>query len=388
MRRGARGRRPPLETLVDNLTHALAGAAIAKAGAERTTPLATATLVVAANAPDIDMVSYVAGPYAALAFRRGITHGWPALIVLPLIVTAVMLAWDRRVRRRRDPHAEPARAGPLLALAALGVLTHPTLDWMNTYGMRWALPFDGAWTYGDALFILDPWIWLALGGAVVLVSDWSRAWLACWTALAVAASALVLAAVPAARVAWLVGLATVVGLFLAHRPAGAGARRATAAAAVGAVCAYAVALVMADGVARDQVAEAAAARGLVVRDVMIAPVRGNPFVSDVELVTADAYVPGMHRWVGEPAVELFPDRALPLVDALGGVPPADVQDILARAREHPDVRHYLVWARYPYVRVEVDGAGWQVVYADARYDDVPTAGSLSGVRVQVTAPLR
>jgi inner membrane protein len=377
-----------LETLVDNLTHALAGAAIAKAGAERTTPLATATLVVAANAPDIDMVSYVAGPYAALAFRRGITHGWPALIVLPLIVTAVMLAWDRRVRRRRDPHAEPARAGPLLALAALGVLTHPTLDWMNTYGMRWALPFDSAWTYGDALFILDPWIWLALGGAVVLVSDWSRAWLACWTALAVAASALVLAAVPAARIAWLVGLATVVGLFLAHRPAGAGARRATAAAAVGAVCAYVVALVAADGFARDRVEEAAAARGLVVHDVMVAPVRGNPFVSDVEVVTADAYVPGTHRWGGEPAVELFPDRAVPLLDAPGDLPPAAVQDVLARAREYPDVHYYLVWSRYPYARVRADGAGWQVVYADARYDDVPTAGSLSGVRVRVTAPLR
>jgi inner membrane protein len=259
---------------------------------------------------------------------------------------------------------------------------------MNTYGMRWALPFDGAWTYGDALFIIDPWIWLALGGAIVLASDWSRAWLTCWTVLAVAASALVLAALPAARIGWLVGLATVVGLFIAHRAARARARRATAAAAVGAVCAYVVALVAADGVARNHVEEAAAALGLVVRGVMIGPVRGNPFVSDVEVVTAEGYLPGVHRWVGEPAVELFPDRAVPLLDAPGDLPPAAVQDVLARAREYPDVHHYLVWSRYPYARVRADGAGWQVVYADARYDDVPTAGSLSGVRVRVTAPLR
>ena len=373
---------------MDNLTHALAGAAIAKAGAERATPLATATLIVAANAPDIDMVSYVAGPYAALAFRRGITHGWPALIVLPFLVTAAMLAWDRRVRRGWYPQAEPARAGPVLALAAMGVLTHPTLDWMNSYGMRWALPFDGAWTYGDALFIIDPWIWLALGGAVVLASDWSRAWLACWTALAVTATALVLVAVPAARIAWLVGLAALVGLFLARRPARAEARRMTAAIATGAVCAYVVVLVAADGVARDRVQEAAAARGLVVHDVMVAPVRGNPFVSDVEVVTADAYVPGTYRWGGEPTVELFPERAVPLLDAPGDLPAAAVQDVLARAREYADVRHYLVWSRYPYVRLEADGAGWQVVYADARYDDMPEAGSLGGVRVLVGAPLR
>jgi inner membrane protein len=270
----------------------------------------------------------------------------------------------------------------------VGVLTHPTLDWMNTYGMRWALPFDGAWTYGDALFIIDPWIWLALGGAVVLASDWSRMWLASWTALAVTATALVLAAVPAARIPWLVGLATVVGLFLARRPARAGARRATAAAATGAVCVYVVVLVAADGVARDRVQEAAATRGLVVHDVMVAPMRGNPFVSGVEVVTADAYVPGVHRWIAAPAVEFFPDRAVALLVTPRGLPPATVQEVLTRARQHADVRHYLAWSRYPYVRLEADGAGWQVVYADARYDDVPEAGSLGGVRVHVEAPLR
>jgi inner membrane protein len=131
---------------LDNLTHGLVGAAISKAGGERITPLATATLVIAANAPDIDVLSYFGGEYFALSFRRGITHGWPAMIVLPFLVTGAMLAWDRHVRRRRHPEAPPARPGALLGLAGLGVATHPALDWMNTYGMRWGLPFDPSWT--------------------------------------------------------------------------------------------------------------------------------------------------------------------------------------------------------------------------------------------------
>ena len=368
---------------MDNLTHALAGAVIAKAGAERATPLAMATLVLAANAPDVDMASYLGGSYYALAVRRGITHGWAAVLALPLLVTAAMLVWDRRVRRRRHPDAEPARAGPVLGLAAVGVLTHPTLDWMNTYGMRWGLPFDGAWSYGDALFIVDPWIWLALGGGVFLGSDWSRAWMALWATLALAASALVLVAMPAARVLWTLGLAAVVVLRILGRPATTTGRRRAALAAGCAVCAYVVGLVAADTAARGQVASAAAEAGLAVRDLMVAPVRANPFVSDVEVRTPDAFVPGTHRWLGEPRVELFLARRVPMIAAPPGVGTDAVQDILARAREEPRVRDYLVWSRFPYARVERDGAEWSVLYADARYDDVPEAGGLAGVRVRV-----
>jgi inner membrane protein len=93
--------------------------------------------VVAANAPDVDVLSYAGGPYLALSFRRGITHGVPAMLVLPFVVAGAMLAWDRWVRRRREPTAPAAPYGALLALSALGVLTHPALDWLNTYGMRW-----------------------------------------------------------------------------------------------------------------------------------------------------------------------------------------------------------------------------------------------------------
>ena len=33
------------------------------------------------------------------------------------------------------------------------------------------MPFDERWFYGDTLFIIDPWIWLGLGGALFLVTS-------------------------------------------------------------------------------------------------------------------------------------------------------------------------------------------------------------------------
>lgn len=98
--------------------------------------------------------------------RRGITHGFPALILLPLALAWIMRAYDRRVRLRRDPTAPPADFKQLALLAALAIWTHPTLDFMNIYGMRWLMPFVNKWFYADALFIVDVYILMALGAAV------------------------------------------------------------------------------------------------------------------------------------------------------------------------------------------------------------------------------
>jgi hypothetical protein len=42
---------------MENLTHTFVGAALAECGLKRVTPLATTTLLIAANLPDIDVVS-------------------------------------------------------------------------------------------------------------------------------------------------------------------------------------------------------------------------------------------------------------------------------------------------------------------------------------------
>lgn len=368
---------------LDNLTHALVGAALSKADAERTTPLATATLVVAANAPDVDMLAFLEGPYFALAFRRGVTHGLPAMLVLPWVVTAGALVWDRLVRRRRHPEAAPARAGPLLALSYLGILTHPALDWMNTYGMRWWLPFSGAWSYGDALFIIDPWIWLTLGGAVFLASRSGGVAVWAWAFLAVLTTALVAYGGGAGALAvWGVGLASIVAI----RARRGGARPIPARRVGGAlagVTLYILLLVVGDAVASAQVHAAATRAGLAVEDVMVAPMPANPLRSDVEVLTPDAYVPGSHRWLGGAQVQLDHAAAVPRLSAPADLPPGVVEAIVAAARARPDVRDYLVWSRYPLVRITATDDAWTVRYGDARYDDRPEAGSLAGVTVQI-----
>lgn len=106
---------------MDPVAHALSGSAIAAAGLRRVTPLATAALFIGAIVPDIDGLILL-NDYAALAHRRGVTHGIAALIVLPLLVTWLLLLWDRWVRRRRNPDARPAQAGQLFLLTALGAL--------------------------------------------------------------------------------------------------------------------------------------------------------------------------------------------------------------------------------------------------------------------------
>jgi inner membrane protein len=156
---------------MDNVCHTLVGAALAEAGLKRRTALGAATLMVGANLPDIDVLAVPFGH--GVDFRRGWTHGVLALVVLPFVLTAIMLAWGRWVAApwaRRAGIERPRGAVPreLLLLSVISILTHPTLDWMNEYGMRWLMPFSGRWFYGDTLFIVDPWLWAALGLGVGL----------------------------------------------------------------------------------------------------------------------------------------------------------------------------------------------------------------------------
>ena len=172
---------------MDNLCHTLVGAAMGEAGMKKRTALAMPALLIGANLPDVDVLAYFWGSDAALGFRRGWTHGLPALVLWPFVLTALLLAWDRWVRRRRRPDGEPARPRELFWLSTFAVLTHPFLDWLNTYGMRWLMPFDGTWFYGDTLFIIDPWIWLALSVGFFWSRSRRRAAPARWALAAVCA---------------------------------------------------------------------------------------------------------------------------------------------------------------------------------------------------------
>jgi inner membrane protein len=175
---------------MDNLTHSLIGAALGQAGLKRKTGLAMPTLIIAANIPDIDGVCMILGT-VSLAMRRGLTHGPIALLVLPLLLTGAMIAFDRwQARRGKRPKGRlPVRPGWLLALAYVGCLSHPLFDWMNSYGIRLLEPFSHRWYYGDALFIVDPWLLAILATGIWLSRRREQAVGAEWRLPALAAIA-------------------------------------------------------------------------------------------------------------------------------------------------------------------------------------------------------
>ena len=156
---------------MDNLTHSLIGAALGQASLKRKTGLAMPALIIAANLPDIDAACFFwLDGTEHLGFRRGITHGPIAMALLPLLLAGALWGYDRwQAQRGTRPEVRlPVRFGWLLGLSVIGCLSHPLFDWFNNYGVRFLEPFSSQWFYGDVLFIIDPWIIAALGGAIWL----------------------------------------------------------------------------------------------------------------------------------------------------------------------------------------------------------------------------
>ncbi len=155
---------------MDNLTHSLVGAVMGQAGLKKKTGLAMPALIIGANLPDVDAACFFwLEGVEHLGFRRGITHGPPALVLLPLILAGLLWGFDRwQTKRSKRPEGRlPVHFGWLFALSFIGCLSHPALDWLNVYGVRFLEPFSSQWFYGDTLFIIDVWLW-----ALLAVSVW------------------------------------------------------------------------------------------------------------------------------------------------------------------------------------------------------------------------
>jgi inner membrane protein len=135
---------------MDNLTHTLTGLALARAGLNKF-PRATLLAIIAANIPDIDMVSWLQGPLRTLEIHRGYTHSLIGLPVMALLAVGITAG----VSRRRLPW--------LLAwlIGCICVGSHLLLDLFTSYGIRLLLPFSSRWFYLD-LFSLVDWIVLAV----------------------------------------------------------------------------------------------------------------------------------------------------------------------------------------------------------------------------------
>jgi inner membrane protein len=294
---------------MDNLCHTLVGAAFGEAGLKRLTRFGNAALMISANLPDIDVLVF-ATDTPSVAFRRGWTHGILAQALLPLILTAIIAV----IARRRSPattgagdEPPPLRVGWLLLLCDIGVYSHVFLDYLNNYGVRLLAPIDWRWFYGDAVFIVDPWLWIALGAGV---------WLA--------------------------------------------RRRRTTMPAIGslafATC-YIALMLMSARAARAVVIDAwRSTRGAAPQALMVGPVPLWPFTREVVVDAGDRYETGTFSWSG--ASVTF-DR--------GAVPKNNDAPEVSAAREAANVRAFLVWSRFPHWELQRGSDGTVVTVRDMRF---------------------
>jgi len=141
---------------LEPVTHFLTGACLGRAGLNRKTALATLTLTLAAEAPDLDVIGSFWGRAFGFAHHRGFTHSFLGTpIVAAVVVGFVYLFWRLRGRKVNDPNLAP-RWGILFLYASLAVLSHILLDFTNAYGVRPFWPFSEKWYSWDIMFIFEP----------------------------------------------------------------------------------------------------------------------------------------------------------------------------------------------------------------------------------------
>ncbi|MEO5741292.1 MAG: metal-dependent hydrolase [Vicinamibacterales bacterium] len=259
---------------MDNITHSLVGVTLAdlamgNRGAKGQRPLFVGAGIIAANLPDIDLAytRITTFPLGYLLHHRGHTHTFAGLGVLALAMMSAYW-WFPSVRTMRL-----SLRLRFWLLVAIALASHLALDSLNSYGVHPFYPFDNTWYFGDAVFILEPWIWLTLGVAVAW-NGRSRA-----ARLAAALPLLILlATIASTRVVPLEAVAAfaIVGgafVFLARRLS----PQARAAAALAVCVAIATAFIVASGLARTAAVRALARelRGQVV-DVILTPNPSSP----------------------------------------------------------------------------------------------------------------
>ncbi len=300
---------------MDNLCHTLAGAALGKAGLARRTSLGMSTLLIASNLPDVDVAVFATNTLA-MWFRRGWTHGVLAQAALPLLLAGAVALWGRW-RGKGDL----VRVGQLVLLAYVGVLSHVFLDWLNTYGVRLLMPFSNQWFYGDTLFVVDPWMYLALGAGVWLSRRRERG------------------GRPAPQRPARVALAVAAGYIVVMMGATQAARA-----------------VVADGIVR-------AGRPAGTR-FMVSPVVVNPFKREVVVDVGDRYEKGV-VWF-DPLPHFRP--------AGFGMGHGLTDPAVQQALDTPLARDFLVWSRFPFATVDTSTSPPRVWLNDYRYANTGSGG--------------
>jgi len=143
---------------MDPLTHSATGLFLGRAGLNRFCGQAPWILLLAANAPDVDIVTLFGGQLAYLNYHRHLTHSLAAMPVLALLpVLAVRLF-----------SGSPFRWLGAYAISLAAVASHLLLDFTNIYGIRLLLPFSARWLSLDITPVIDVWIWAVMALALTI----------------------------------------------------------------------------------------------------------------------------------------------------------------------------------------------------------------------------
>lgn len=149
---------------MDNLTHTLFAVTLGRTPLGRAGRGTTTALVLASNAPDVDIITAAHGGSAYLQWHRGPTHGPLGIVGLAALTAAIVWAVQRYTDRRGARTGEPPSATfpMLVAVSALGVLGHILMDFPTSYGTRLLSPFSWHWFAADLMPIVDVYLVVAL----------------------------------------------------------------------------------------------------------------------------------------------------------------------------------------------------------------------------------
>jgi inner membrane protein len=337
--------------------------------------------VVAANAPDADILSLLGGRWAYLHHHRGITHSIVGTLFLALLVPLLFYLGDLVIARLRHGPRRVRLRGLLFASLIVSA-THPLMDWTNNYGLRPLLPWSARWYYGDLVFIVDPWLWLSLGGAAFLLTAQDRKWRTlAWAALALVVTLLLFIAPPgrtglahplAFRLIWMTGLA---GLALAHYKRFAlryGSSLALMALAL--VVVYwgglSIAHHLALGRAQAAATNLARQNGETLKSVTAMPTLANPAAWQCVAETDHAvYRFDLSLWEKDAGQASGNNRRFEK-------PEGCEAEAVARAAQDERAKVFLGFARYPIARVQGDCLSQALVqFADLRYTEPGAQGN-------------
>jgi membrane-bound metal-dependent hydrolase YbcI (DUF457 family) len=379
---------------MDTITHGIVGALTGKAlfaghdvpagfarGDEphalssRTARAAIVACTVGSMFPDIDIFAgpLARNPLAIMEWHRNVTHSAILLPLWALLLTALSIPLDRRLRWETPPFLT------LFAIYAVGIATHIFLDLVTSFGtMVWS-PLRYSRPAWDVIFIID----LTLTG-IALVPQliawcyrepgkyWRRS-VGIWTALTAGAFGGYLFAEVSGYgfPIWIVGVASAIFVLLIFAPAARGTgfrwtRASWCRAGLAVLCAYIGLAAAAHHKALTDAQHFAAAQHL-----------------EVENLAALPLPPTLTHWV---ALVNTPDgvwrttfhEPSAAVESTQLYTDGKSREFIEQARKLHDVQVYLWFARYPVWRVrQKDGQQTVLEISDVRFfrDSAPDSSA-------------